>query len=52
MVEARTDINPKGKVFIEGEYWNAIAEDEPVKKGEKVRIVAIDKLTLKVRKEH
>ncbi|MDH7480821.1 MAG: nodulation protein NfeD [Armatimonadota bacterium] len=51
VVEARTDLNPKGKVFIEGEYWNAIAEGDPVKKGERVRIVAVDKLTLKVRKE-
>ncbi len=52
VVEARTDLNPKGKVFVEGEYWNAIAEGEPVKKGEKVRIVAVEKLMLKVRKEN
>jgi len=51
VVEARTDLNPKGKVFIEGEYWNAVAEGEPVKKGEDVRVIAVDGLLLRVRKE-
>jgi len=51
VVEARTDIGPKGKVFVEGSYWNAAAEGEPIKKGELVRVVGLDKLLLKVRKE-
>ena len=51
VVEARTNIDPKGKVFVEGERWNAIAEGEPIKKGELVRIVGVEKLRLKVRKE-
>jgi len=51
VVEARTDIGPKGKVFVEGSYWNAVAEGEPIKKGELVRVIRVDKLLLKVRKE-
>lgn len=50
VVEARTDIAPKGKVFAEGGYWNAVAQGEPIKRGEMVRIVGMDKLLLKVEK--
>jgi len=46
---AQTDINPKGKVFIEGEIWDAYAE-EPIKKGEEVEIVAVEGLKLKVKR--
>lgn len=51
IAEARTDLKPRGKVFVEGEYWNAVAEGEPVKKGEEVRVVGVDGLLLRVRKE-
>jgi len=37
-----------GKVFIEGEYWNATS-DVPVEAGEPVEIVGMDGLTLKVK---
>jgi membrane-bound serine protease (ClpP class) len=37
-----------GKVFIEGEYWNAIS-DAPVETGQPVEIVAVEGLTLKVK---
>jgi len=37
-----------GKVFVEGEYWNAISE-LPVEAGQTVEIVGIDGLTLKVK---
>jgi membrane-bound serine protease (ClpP class) len=37
-----------GKVFIEGEYWNAVSET-PVEPGREIEIVGIDGLTLKVR---
>jgi membrane-bound serine protease (ClpP class) len=37
-----------GKVFIEGEYWNAVS-DSPVEAGEKAEIVGIEGLTLKVK---
>jgi len=37
-----------GKVFVEGEYWNAVS-DAPVEAGQPVEIVGISGLTLKVR---
>jgi membrane-bound serine protease (ClpP class) len=37
-----------GKVFVEGEYWNAVSET-PVAKDQPVEIVAVDGLTLKVK---
>ncbi len=37
-----------GKVFIEGEYWNAVSET-PVEAGQPVEIVSIIGLTLKVK---
>ncbi|HUV05803.1 MAG TPA: nodulation protein NfeD [Armatimonadota bacterium] len=51
VAEARTDIDPKGKVFAEGSYWNALAEGGPIKKGEPVRVIGVEKLLLKVKKE-
>ena len=47
--EARTDVTPKGQVFVHGETWNAVS-DEPVAKGDQVAVVAVDGLKLKVRK--
>ena len=47
--EARTDIGGKGQIFVRGEYWNAWS-DEPVAKGEKVTVVAVEGLRLKVKK--
>ena len=47
-VPALTEINSSdGKVFIEGEYWRAISA-EPVEKGQLVRVVGLEGLTLKV----
>jgi membrane-bound serine protease (ClpP class) len=36
-----------GKVFFEGEYWNAVSES-PVGAGQTVRILEVAGLTLKV----
>jgi membrane-bound serine protease (ClpP class) len=36
-----------GRIFIEGEYWNAVS-DAPIEKGEVVEIAAVQGLTLKV----
>ncbi|HEX9940805.1 MAG TPA: nodulation protein NfeD [Thermoanaerobaculia bacterium] len=46
---ARSPLNPRGKVFIHGEIWDAIAE-EPVAPGEPVEVVAVRNLTLAVRR--
>lgn len=37
-----------GKVFVEGEYWNAVS-DTPVQPGQPVQIVSVNGLTLKVK---
>lgn len=37
-----------GKVFVEGEYWNAVS-DAPIEAGQPVEIVGITGLTLKVK---
>ena len=46
---AETKLNPDGKVFLHGELWNAGCT-EVVKQGEKVKVVAVDHLLLKVEK--
>ena len=45
------DIDPAGRVRLDGEYWNARASD-PARAGETVRITAIDGLTLEVEPEN
>jgi membrane-bound serine protease (ClpP class) len=37
-----------GKIFVEGEYWNAVS-DTPVEKGKVAEITAVQGLTLKVK---
>jgi membrane-bound serine protease (ClpP class) len=36
-----------GKVFVEGEYWNATS-DSPIAEGQDVKILAVEGLTLRV----
>jgi membrane-bound serine protease (ClpP class) len=48
---ARTDLSPSGKVFVHGELWEA-ESDQPVRMGERVRVVEVEKsLKIKVKKE-
>jgi len=51
IVTAKTDIAPTGKIFLEGSWWTAQTEDQPINKGELVRVVGLDGLTVKVVKE-
>jgi membrane-bound serine protease (ClpP class) len=44
---AVTPLAPEGKVFVRGEYWNAVAPS-PVAAGSPVRVVAISQLKLTV----
>jgi membrane-bound serine protease (ClpP class) len=44
---ARTEIDPRGKVFVHGEYWEARAR-EPIAEGARVRVVSVEGLTLEV----
>jgi len=46
---AVTDLQPEGKVFVHGEYWDAVAED-PLASGAEVRVVAVEGLNLRVRR--
>jgi len=41
------DLAPAGKVFVHGEYWNAVAS-AAVADGSRVRVTAVDGLTLRV----
>ncbi len=49
--EARTDLAPIGTVFVSGTWWTAEAVDGEIKAGEKVEVVAMEGLRLKVRKK-
>ncbi|MGQ9645511.1 MAG: NfeD family protein [Thermodesulfobacteriota bacterium] len=46
---AATRIAPDGKVSIHGEFWNALS-DEPIEAGEKVEVIGVLNLKLKVKK--
>jgi len=43
------EINPEGKIFLHGEYWNSVSE-EVIHPKEKVRVISSEGLTLKVEK--
>lgn len=45
--EALTPLAPEGKVFVRGEYWDAVAL-HPVAAGARVKVMAIDRLKLTV----
>jgi membrane-bound serine protease (ClpP class) len=44
---ALTPVAPQGKVFIHGEYWDAVSS-QPVAAGARVRVTAIERLKLTV----
>ena len=46
---AETDIDPEGKIFVRGEYWEAYS-DEPIAAGEKIIVTAVEGMRAKVRK--
>ncbi len=46
---AKTDVLSDGQVFMRGEYWSAWS-DEPLSKGDKVTVIAVEGLKLKVKK--
>jgi membrane-bound serine protease (ClpP class) len=47
--EARSALAPRGKIFVHGEYWNAEADGE-IALGERVEVVGVDGMTLKVKR--
>jgi membrane-bound serine protease (ClpP class) len=51
--QVKTDLNPIGTAQIGSELWTAVANDEgaePIRAGEVVAVVAVDGLTLRVRR--
>jgi len=44
---AKTDLDPEGKVFVHGEWWNAVS-GSVVRQGGKVKVVGLEGLRLKV----
>lgn len=45
--EAVTDIRGEGKVFVDGEYWQATSE-ETIEKGSKIIVIAVEGIKLKI----
>jgi membrane-bound serine protease (ClpP class) len=45
----REKLSPRGSVFVHGEYWKAEADGD-VESGDKVEVVGIDRMVLKVRR--
>ena len=41
------DLNPEGRIFVHGEYWNAISS-APIASGHRARVLAVDHLQLAV----
>ena len=48
---ATTDLAPEGTVQVKSELWTAIAQDGEIKKGDGVKVMAVEGLRLKVVKE-
>jgi membrane-bound serine protease (ClpP class) len=46
---AREKLSPRGTVFVHGEYWTAEA-DEAIETGERVQVVGLDRMVLKVKR--
>ena len=44
---AKTDVGAEGRVFVHGEWWNANS-DQTIASGQKIRIVGVDGLNVKV----
>ena len=47
---AKTDMAPRGVVLVNGEDWDARADPAPIARGEKITVLEIQGLTLRVRK--
>jgi len=46
---AKSTIDPQGKVFIHGEYWDATS-DEPIPEGTRVKVIEVNNIVIKVKK--
>ena len=48
---AKTDVAPRGQVFLHGELWEAISE-APIRQGEEAEVKSVKGLTLNVAPRH
>lgn len=48
--EARTELDPTGKIFVDGALWTATSESGKVHRGEKVDVLSMTGLKLTVKK--
>jgi len=48
---AITNLNPKGMVFVRGEYWNAQSCEGVINKGGEIEVVDGERLRLKVKRK-
>jgi membrane-bound serine protease (ClpP class) len=44
----RAALDPEGQVLVQGELWRAVSDGGRIEEGERVRIVGIERLTLRV----
>jgi membrane-bound serine protease (ClpP class) len=50
-VTALTPIDSRsGRIFVEGEYWNAVS-NTPIEKGEEAEIATVEGLTIRLRRK-
>jgi membrane-bound serine protease (ClpP class) len=49
LVGAVGDVRPGGMVFLEGELWRAEC-DEPLEKGDRVKVMSVENMKIKVQK--
>ena len=48
--EVRADLNPKGRIFVDGALWNAVSLDGDIQKGDEVSVASVEGLMLYVRR--
>jgi membrane-bound serine protease (ClpP class) len=46
---AKSKLDPQGKIFVHGEFWNAVS-DEPIEEGDEVVVTEVQRMKLKVSK--
>ncbi len=46
---ARTDLSPDGMVYVAGELWTGTADQEMIRMGQRVKVVGVERLRLRVR---
>jgi membrane-bound serine protease (ClpP class) len=48
---AKTDLNPRGQITLQGEIWEAVSQT-PIRQGEAAEVMSVDGLTVKVAPAH